>query len=324
MVIKKPDELFSSQITDESVFLTRRNFMRAATLAATTAGTGWLYRRFAVPTPFAPLAAARIEGVKQDALLPPPPDEAVTPYEKITNYNNYYEFTTDKEDVARLARGFQTRPWSVSVEGLVHKPKVFDIDELLKLAPQEERVYRFRCVEGWSMVIPWVGFPLAKLLAAVEPMGDAAYVAFETVVRPKEMPGQRSGTLDFPYVEGLRMDEALHPLTLLATGIYGKELLPQNGAPVRLVVPWKYGYKSVKSIVKIRLVKDMPPTTWNLAATNEYGFYSNVNPQVAHPRWSQASERRIGEFGRRDTLMFNGYAEQVASLYAGMDLRKNF
>jgi sulfoxide reductase catalytic subunit YedY len=324
MLTKKPGDIFSSEITDEGTFLTRRNFVRAAALAATTAGTGWLYRRFAVPTPFAPLAAANIESVKSSDALPPPPNEAITPYEKITNYNNYYEFTTDKEDVARLARSFTTRPWTVSVEGLVHKPKVFDIDELIKLAPQEERVYRFRCVEGWSMVIPWVGFPLKKLLDQVEPMGDAKYVAFETVKRPKEMPGVRSGTLDFPYVEGLRLDEALHPLTLLATGIYGKVLLPQNGAPVRLVVPWKYGYKSAKAIVKIRLVADEPPTTWNLAASDEYGFYSNVNPQVAHPRWSQADERRIGEFGRRDTLMFNGYADQVGQLYAGMDLRKNF
>jgi sulfoxide reductase catalytic subunit YedY len=324
MLTKKPGDIFSSEITDEGTFLTRRNFVRAAALAATTAGTGWLYRRFAVPTPFAPLAAARIEGVQSSNSAPPPPSEAQTPYEKITNYNNYYEFTTDKEDVARLARNFTTRPWTVSVEGLVHKPKVFDIDDLIKLAPQEERVYRFRCVEGWSMVIPWVGFPLKKLLDQVEPMGNAAYVAFETVKRPKEMPGVRSATLDFPYVEGLRLDEALHPLTLLATGIYGKVLLPQNGAPLRLVVPWKYGYKSAKAIVKIRLVDGEPPTTWNLAAPDEYGFYSNVNPQVAHPRWSQATERRIGEFGRRDTLIFNGYADEVAQLYAGMDLRKNF
>ncbi len=206
----------------------------------------------------------------------------------------------------------------------MQKPKVFDIDDLLKLAPQEERVYRFRCVEGWSMIIPWVGFPLAKLLSAVDPLGGARYVAFETVVRPKEMPGQRSHTLDFPYLEGLRLDEAMHPLTILATGIYGKQLLPQNGAPIRLVVPWKYGFKSAKAIVKITLTADEPPTTWNREAPNEYGFYSNVNPRVDHPRWSQATEQRIGEFGRRDTLMFNGYADQVASLYAGMDLRKYF
>jgi sulfoxide reductase catalytic subunit YedY len=326
VVIKKPDDIFSSEITDEHLFLNRRNFVRAAVLAGTTTATALLYRRFAIPAPVPPQVAANIEGVKSssstDAAVPPPPNEARTPYEKITNYNNYYEFTTDKEDVARLAQGFTTRPWTVEVSGLVQKPKVFDIDDLLKLAPQEERVYRFRCVEAWSMVIPWVGFPLAKLLSAVEPLGSAKYVAFETVTRPKEMPGQRSHTLDFPYVEGLRLDEALHPLTILATGIYGKVLLPQNGAPVRLVVPWKYGYKSAKAIVKIRLTADEPPTTWNLEAPSWYGFYSNVNPQVSPQRWSQTTEQRIGEFGRRDTLMFNGYADQVAQLYSGMDLRK--
>jgi sulfoxide reductase catalytic subunit YedY len=324
LLIKKPGDIFSSEITDEHTFLTRRNFVRAAIVAASATATAYVYRRFAIPTPIAQQVAANIEGVKSSNAVPLPPNEAQTPYEKITNYNNYYEFTTDKEDVARLARGFTVRPWTVSVEGLVQKPKVFDIDDLTKLAPQEERVYRFRCVEGWSMVIPWVGFPLSKLLHEVEPLGSAKYVAFESVLRPKEMPGQRERTLDFPYVEGLRLDEALHPLTLLATGIYGKVLLPQNGAPIRLVVPWKYGFKSAKAIVKIRLVADEPPTTWNLAATDEYGFYSNVNPHVDHPRWSQASERRIGEFGRRDTLMFNGYADEVAQLYAGMDLRKYF
>lgn len=325
MLIKKPGDVFSSEITDERLFLNRRNFMRAAVVTGSVATTAFLYRRFAVPTPLPPQAAASIEGVRSsDAALPPPPNEARTPYEKITNYNNYYEFTTDKEDVARLARDFTTRPWAVSVGGLVQKPRVFDIDDLLKLAPQEERVYRFRCVEGWSMIIPWVGFPLAKLLSAVDPLGGARYVAFETVVRPKEMPGQRDHTLDFPYLEGLRLDEAMHPLTILATGIYGKQLLPQNGAPVRLVVPWKYGFKSAKAVVKITLAADEPPTTWNREAPNEYGFYSNVNPRVDHPRWSQATEQRIGEFGRRDTLMFNGYAEEVAPLYAGMDLRKYF
>ncbi|MDT7542195.1 MAG: methionine sulfoxide reductase catalytic subunit [Acidobacteriota bacterium] len=325
MATKKTGDIFSSEITDEHVFLNRRNFMRAAIVTGSAATTGLLYRRFATPAPMPQQVAANIESVKSsDAAVPPPPNEAQTPYEKITNYNNYYEFTTDKEDVARVARDFQTRPWTVSVEGLVQKPKVFDIDDLVKMAPQEERVYRFRCVEGWSMVIPWVGFPLAKLLSEVDPLGSAKYVAFETVVRPREMPGQRSHTLGFPYVEGLRLDEAMHPLTLLATGIYGRVLLPQNGAPIRLVVPWKYGFKSAKAIVKIKLVADEPPTTWNLEASNEYGFYSNVNPQVKHPRWSQATEQRIGEFGRRDTLMFNGYAHEVAGLYAGMDLKKYF
>ncbi|MFL6227489.1 MAG: protein-methionine-sulfoxide reductase catalytic subunit MsrP [Pyrinomonadaceae bacterium] len=323
MVIKKPGDIFSSEITDEHVFLNRRNFMRAAVVTGTVATTSFLYRRFAIPTPMPAQVAASIEDVKSSPSVPPPLNEAQTPYEKITNYNNYYEFTTDKEDVARVAKNFTVRPWTVSVEGLVQKPKTFDIEDLLKFT-QEERVYRFRCVEGWSMVIPWVGFPLAKLLSEVEPLGSAKYVAFESVLRPKEMPGQRERTLDFPYVEGLRLDEALHPLTILATGIYGKQLLPQNGAPFRLVVPWKYGFKSAKGIVKIRLTDREPPTTWNLAATNEYGFYSNVNPQVNHPRWSQATERRIGEFGRRDTLMFNGYGDEVAQLYAGMDLRKNF
>jgi sulfoxide reductase catalytic subunit YedY len=323
LVIKKPGDIFSSEITDEHLFLNRRNFMRAAVVTGTVATTGFLYRRFAIPTPVTPQVAANIEGVKTSAPVSPPLNEAQTPYEKITNYNNYYEFTTDKEDVARVAKNFNVRPWTVSVEGLVQKPQTFDIDDLLKF-PQEERVYRFRCVEGWSMVIPWVGFPLAKLLSEVEPLGSAKYVAFESVLRPKEMPGQRERTLDFPYVEGLRLDEALHPLTILATGIYGKQLLPQNGAPIRLVVPWKYGFKSAKGIVKIRLTDSEPPTTWNREATNEYGFYSNVNPTVNHPRWSQATERRIGEFGRRDTLMFNGYADEVAQLYAGMDLRKNF
>ncbi|MCA1816172.1 MAG: protein-methionine-sulfoxide reductase catalytic subunit MsrP [Acidobacteria bacterium] len=327
MVIKKHGDILSSEITDEHLFLNRRNFVRAAVLAGTTTATALLYRRFAIPAPVPAQVAANIEGVKSstpDVAVPPPPADARTPYEKITNYNNYYEFTTDKEDVARLARNFTTRPWTVEVGGLVQKPKTFDIDDLIKLAPQEERVYRFRCVEGWSMIIPWVGFPLAKLLSAVEPLGGARYVAFESVVRPKEMPGQREGTLDFPYVEGLRLDEAMHPLTILATGIYGKVLLPQNGAPVRLVVPWKYGFKSAKAIVKITLTEREPPTTWNLATPSEYGFYSNVNPQVDHPRWSQATEQRIGEFGRRDTLMFNGYADEVAQLYAGMDLRRYF
>jgi sulfoxide reductase catalytic subunit YedY len=320
---KKPGDIFSSEITDEHTFLTRRNFMRAAVVTGTVATTSFLYRRFAIPAPAPTQIAASIEGVKSSNSVPAPMNEAQTPYEKITNYNNYYEFTTDKEDVARVAKNFNVRPWTVSVEGLVQKPKTFDIDDLLKFA-QEERIYRFRCVEGWSMVIPWVGFPLAKLLAEVEPLGSAKYVAFESVLRPKEMPGQREHTLDFPYVEGLRLDEAMHPLTILATGIYGKQLLPQNGAPIRLVVPWKYGFKSAKGIVKIRLTEREPPTTWNLAATNEYGFYSNVNPTVNHPRWSQANERRIGEYGRRDTLMFNGYADEVAQLYTGMDLRKNF
>jgi len=321
---KNPGDVLSSEITDEHLFLNRRNFVRAGVVAASAAATGWLYRGFAVPEQETQ-AGVQLADVQAEALPTRlAPGEVPTPYQDITNYNNFYEFTTDKEGVARVGRNFVSRPWAVSVEGLVQKPRTFDIDELARLAPQEERLYRMRCVEGWSMVIPWVGFPLAKLLAAVEPLGNAKFVAFETVYAPKQMPGQRSGVLDWPYVEGLRLDEALHPLTILATGIYGKSLLPQNGAPVRLVVPWKYGFKGIKSIVKIRLTAEQPPATWNLSASDEYGFYSNVNPAVAHPRWSQATERRIGEWGRRDTLMFNGYADQVGQLYAGMDLRKNF
>ena len=326
MLIKKPDDIKSSEITDQGVYLNRRNFMRGAALAASTLATGLLYRSLNPPPP-PPVEGERLANVQAaPADIVPPLTDAPTPFADITNYNNFYEFTTDKTGVARLARNFVTRPWTVAVEGLVQRPRTFDLDDLLRLAPQEERVYRMRCVEGWSMVIPWVGFPLAKLLAEVEPLGQARYVAFQTLYDPQRMPEQRSrfGSLDWPYVEGLRLDEAMHPLTILSTGLYGETLLPQNGAPIRLVVPWKYGFKGIKSIVKISLVADQPPTTWNIAAPSEYGFYSNVNPEVDHPRWSQARERRIGEFGLRDTLMFNGYAEQVAPLYAGMDLRRNY
>ena len=250
-------------------------------------------------------------------------DEPRTSFQDITHYNNFYEFSLDKESVADAATGFITRPWQVSVGGLCRKPGVFDLDDLFKIAPAEERVYRMRCVEAWSMVIPWDGFSLSMLLDRVQPLSDAKYVAFQTLLDPARMPNQNSDVLQWPYVEGLRMDEAMHPLTILAGGIYGKRLPPQDGAPVRLVVPWKYGFKGAKSIVKIELRSEQPPTTWNIAAPNEYGFYANVNPNVDHPRWSQASEQRIG-VGRRDTLMFNGYAEEVASLYAGMDLRANF
>jgi sulfoxide reductase catalytic subunit YedY len=242
----------------------------------------------------------------------------------ITHYNNFYEFSTDKEGVAAAAANFETKGWQVSVEGLVGKPKIFALDDLLKISPPEERIYRMRCVEGWSMVIPWAGFSLSKLLDVVEPTSDAKYVAFETLLDPKRMPGQSSDVLEWPYVEGLRMDEAMHPLTLLASGIYGRALPPQDGAPVRLVIPWKYGFKGIKSIVKIKLAATQPRTSWNEYAANEYGFYANVNPHVDHPRWSQATEQRIGESGRRPTLMFNGYEEQVGHLYAGMDLRANF
>jgi sulfoxide reductase catalytic subunit YedY len=245
--------------------------------------------------------------------------DKLTSFEAITSYTNYYEFTTSKEGVARLAQDFKTSPWAVEVGGLVHKPRTFDLDDLLKFTP-EERIYRMRCVETWSMVIPWVGFPLARLLKEVEPMSEAKYVRFETLYDPDQMSGQKSGGYDWPYVEGLRLDEAMHDLAILATGLYGKALLPQNGAPLRLVVPWKYGFKSIKSIVKIDLVAEMPVSLWMAAAPQEYGFYANVNPDVPHPRWSQATERRIGETKRRQTLLFNGYAEEVAHLYEGMDL----
>jgi sulfoxide reductase catalytic subunit YedY len=250
--------------------------------------------------------------------------EKLTPLKDITNYNNFYEFSTDKYEPAKLAQSLQTRPWTVDVSGEVKQKKRFDIDSLLTKFPQEERIYRHRCVEGWSMVIPWVGFPLADFLKQVDPTGKAKFVKFTTKYDLKQMPGQRYGVLEWPYVEGLRIDEAMNPLAILATGMYGEELPKQDGAPIRLVVPWKYGFKSIKSIVKIELYTSQPQTTWNAAAPNEYGFYSHVNPNVDHPRWSQKKERRIGEFLKRDTLMFNGYGDQVASLYTGMDLKKNF
>ncbi len=247
--------------------------------------------------------------------------------EEITSYNNFYEFGWDKGDPAKYAGALTTDPWSVEIGGLVGRPGRYDLADVLKTAPLEERIYRFRCVEAWSMVIPWIGFPLAALLARVEPQPGAKYVAFETLLRPEEMPGQRAGGIDWPYVEGLRLDEAMHPLTILASGLYGEELPRQNGAPLRLVVPWKYGFKSIKSIVKITLTAEEPRTTWKALQPREYGFYANVNPEVDHPRWSQASERRIGAgllAGREPTLMFNGYADEVAGLYAGLDLRKNY
>ncbi len=251
-------------------------------------------------------------------------DEAQTAYEDVTTYNNFYEFGTDKDSPSKLAKDFRTKPWQVSIEGEVKKPKVYDLDELMKPFTQEDRIYRLRCVEGWSMVIPWLGFPLGELIKRLEPKSKAKYVEFTTLLDPTQMQGQKRDVLSWPYVEGLRMDEAMHPLTLLATGLYGKSLPNQNGAPFRLVVPWKYGFKSIKSIVKIRFIENQPMTTWAEAAPNEYGFYSNVNPEVDHPRWTQKKERRLGEFLKRPTLKFNGYAEEVAQLYTGMDLRKFF
>ncbi len=313
MLIKKAPDIPSSEITPKDFYLNRRRFMMGT--AATVAGAALLR--------FAPLAEA---GTKIANLVKGPfaTDEKLTPLKDITNYNNFYEFSTDKYEPAELAKNFRTRPWTVKVEGHVKKPKTYDVDAIIGMAPAEERVYRLRCVEGWSMVIPWIGFPLSTLIKQVEPTSKAKYVEFTTLYDPSQMPGQRRGVLDWPYTEGLRMDEALHPLCILCFGLYGETLPNQDGAPLRVVVPWKYGFKSAKSIVKIRFTESQPATAWNKAAPNEYGFYSNVNPEVDHPRWSQAKERRIGEFFKRKTLMFNGYGDQVASLYAGMDLRKNF
>jgi sulfoxide reductase catalytic subunit YedY len=343
MLIKKAEDIKSSEITDKNVYLNRRNFIRGAILTGTVAATGGLYRALTANSREASSRKKQARLRDQESASgqrsasgegtannqPSRPSEysvsdPPTQYEDIAHYNNFYEFSTDKAAVADKSAGFVTRPWTVSVEGLAAKPRVFDIDDLIKISPAEERIYRLRCVEGWSMIIPWTGFALARLLEQVQPLGSAAYVQFETLLDPQRMPGQRRSVLEWPYVEGLRLDEAMHPLTILASGLYGDPLPPQDGAPIRLVVPWKYGFKSIKSIVKIKLVDSQPRTTWNLAAPDEYGFYSNVNPQVDHPRWSQATERRIGEFFRRDTLLFNGYGDQVVSLYSGMDLRANF
>ena len=301
------NKIASSEITPEHVFRSRRQFLKG--MAALVGGS-------------ALLAACGDAATPADTGVTPL--DIQTDYEAATNYNNFYEFTTDKEGVAERAKNFTTTPWTVEVGGLVNKPKTYAIEDLLKQFPQEERVYRLRCVEGWSMVIPWTGFPIAKLLQEVEPTAEAKYVRFESVLRPEEMPGQNRGPYTWPYVEGLRVDEAMNDLALLVTGAYGKPALPQNGAPLRLAVPWKYGFKSIKSIVKIELVAEQPTSLWMEAAPNEYGFYANVNPDVDHPRWSQSSERRIGEGGRRRTLPFNGYADQVASLYTGMDLAENY
>ena len=306
----------SSEITPKQVYLSRRDFMKAATVTASAA----LLAACAPSVTEAPQNAAPVpKSTATDELGNP-----VNTYEDITNYNNYYEFTTDKQGVAGLAKDFKTSPWTVEVGGLVSKPKTFGIEDLLKNFKQEERIYRLRCVEAWSMVIPWEGFALAGLLKMVEPTSDAKYVRFETVYRPEEMRGQKDPLYPWPYQEGLRLDEAMNDLAFLATGMYGEPNVAQNGAPIRLVVPWKYGFKSIKSIVKIELVSEQPATLWSAIAPNEYGFYSNVNPEVDHPRWSQASERRIGELSRKPTLMFNGYGEQVASLYTGMDLAVNY
>ncbi|NWG88004.1 MAG: protein-methionine-sulfoxide reductase catalytic subunit MsrP [Hydrogenophilaceae bacterium] len=304
--MKKPADIPPSEITPETIYRERRHFIQGAAALAALA---------ALPTQAAlPAYKKGLYGTTEPA----------NSLKEITSYNNFYEFGTDKSDPAANAYTLRTRPWTVSIEGACRRPKTWDIDALTQAFPLEERIYRLRCVEGWSMVIPWLGFPLASLLQQVEPTANAKYVEFVTLQDPKQMPGQRRPILDWPYLEGLRLDEAMHPLTLMAVGLYGQELPKQNGAPIRLVVPWKYGFKSAKSIVKIRLVERQPVSSWMRAAPREYGFYSNVNPEVDHPRWSQAKERRIGEFLKRPTLMFNGYGEQVAHLYAGLDLRKYY
>ena len=315
----------AADITPQSVYTSRRDVLKhLGTGLAGAALASWSARdaraQMTRPGKLAPLAGARSAvagGITMDKL---------TPYSDVTSYNNYYEFGTDKSDPAKSAHTLKTRPWTVAIEGEVKKPGIFDLDDLLKLAPMEERIYRLRCVEGWSMVIPWMGYSLSELIKRVEPNGNAKYVEFVTLADPKTMPFVGSRVLDWPYVEGLRMDEAMHPLALLSFGLYGEVLPNQNGAPVRMVLPWKYGFKSAKSIVKIRFVAKEPGTAWNKAAKNEYGFYSNVNPSVDHPRWSKGTERRIGEDGlfakKRPTLMFNGYEAQVGQLYAGMDLKK--
>jgi len=314
MLLKRPADIKSSEITDREIYFSRRQFL----LGASAAAAGLLL-------PWGPSPAWALEKLSGVRKSPFSTGEKLNSFKDITTYNNFYEFGTDKYSPAERAHSLVARPWTVAVEGEVKKPKVYDIDQLLKLAPLEERIYRLRCVEGWSMVIPWVGFPLSALIQRMEPTSKAKFVEFATLHDPKQMPGQQRGifgsALDWPYIEGLRIDEAMHPLTILAVGLYGEVLPNQNGAPIRLVVPWKYGFKSVKSIVRVRFVEKQPATAWMKSAPHEYGFYSNVNPDVSHPRWSQATERRIGEFTKRKTLLFNGYGEQVARLYQGMDLK---
>ena len=330
-------EIAAREITPREVFEQRRTIIRAAAAGTFGAALAPFFGREALAqtgsSTLTPATSPNADSVKLPARVNAKYalKEKLTRYKDITTYNNFYEFGTDKADPAQYSHTLITKPWTVAVEGHVKNPKVYDIDELLKLAPLEERIYRLRCVEGWSMVIPWIGVSLSELIRRVEPTGNAKYVEFVTLADKRQMPGLSSPVLDWPYVEGLRLDEAMHPLTLLTFGLYGEVLPKQNGAPVRLVVPWKYGFKSAKSIVRIRFTENEPKTSWNVSAPNEYGFYSNVNPTVAHPRWSQANEQRIGESGssvlfppKRKTLMFNGYAEQVASLYTGMDLKKFF
>jgi sulfoxide reductase catalytic subunit YedY len=319
MLIKRPDDIKPSEITDENVYLERRRFLKDMSNVAFFAAAAGTVPGLLLPSDAR--AALKLQYEKNTRF---DTDEAMNSFKDITRYNNFYEFGTDKSDPARNAKNFKTDPWTVRVEGEVEKPADYHLEDLIKPHTLEERIYRLRCVEAWSMVIPWMGVPLATIIKRLKPTAKAKYVEFTTLYDPEQMPGQRRRVLDWPYVEGLRMDEAMHPLTLLAVGLYGQALPNQNGAPIRLVVPWKYGFKNIKSIVKIRFTETQPNTTWAKAGPREYGFYANVNPEVDHPRWSQARERRIGEFFKRKTLMFNGYAEQVAGLYSGMDLRRNF
>jgi sulfoxide reductase catalytic subunit YedY len=316
MLIKRPDDIRPSEITSESLFRRRREFLsRSIDVGLGLAAAGLLGGGLSLPrTAIAGTPLANV--VKSPYTV----DDETTPFESATTYNNFYEFGTDKADPAANAHTLRPSPWSVTVEGECGKPGVYSLEDILKPHALEERVYRFRCVEAWSMVVPWVGIPLSAVLKRMEPTGNAKYVSFTTLLDPEQMPGQRAPILDWPYIEGLRMDEAMHPLTILAVGMYGQVLPNQNGAPLRLIVPWKYGFKSIKSIVRIGFTESQPGSTWNRIAPEEYGFYSNVNPERDHPRWTQAKERRLGEFLKRPTLPFNGYAEQVASLYAGMDL----
>ena len=320
MVIKKPNDIRFSEVTPKDVYLNRRTFLVGAAAAGAAVAAAGPLARWLSPAP----VSAQGQGKKIAGVVKGPyaAKDALSSYNDVTTYNNYYEFGTNKDEPAQLAKNFKTSPWTVTVEGEVAKPQKFDLDGIMKLAALEERIYRHRCVEGWSIVVPWIGFPLSNLIKRVEPTSKAKYVQFFTALDPAQMPGLKYGGLEWPYREGLRMDEAMHPLTILCFGLYGEVLPNQNGAPLRTVIPWKYGFKSTKSIVRVRFVESQPETTWNTENSSEYGFYSNVNPQVNHPRWSQATERRLGEFSKRPTLMFNGYADQVASLYAGMDLRK--
>jgi len=324
MLIKKPADTKSAEITPREIYLNRRQFITSASAAVVTTGAALAGLDILRPSARA-YAGEKLANVKKSSYSI---DEKQNSFKDITSYNNFYELGVDKGDPAENAKYLTTHPWTVAVEGEVKKPKTFDIDSLMKLSPLEERIYRLRCVEAWSMVIPWIGFPLSALIKQVEPTNNAKFIQFVTLQDPKRMPGQKPGifgnVLDWPYVEGLRMDEAMHPLAILSVGLYGEILPAQNGAPIRMVVPWKYGFKSIKSIVKVHFVETQPKTAWNTMQPQEYGFYSNVNPEVDHPRWSQATERRIGEFLRRKTLMFNGYGEQVASLYKGMDLKKYY